>query len=119
MEAALKIQINDSLRAADVDLRTLVSHRTAVQTGDTVESVLALFTKENLEFMAILNGSALVGLCSRHQISELVGGRYGFSSRVSGRFSKRTNRSRWICAWQWSFSNPSLKAMTSKTTCVS
>jgi sigma-B regulation protein RsbU (phosphoserine phosphatase) len=79
MESALKIQINDSLRADDVDLRTLVSHRTAVQTGDTVESVLAIFAKENVEFMAILDGPALVGLCSHHQISELVGGRYGFS----------------------------------------
>jgi serine phosphatase RsbU (regulator of sigma subunit) len=41
--------------------------------------VLAAFAKDNVEFIAVLNGSRLVGLCSRHQISELVGGRYGFS----------------------------------------
>src|SRR5690349_2878998 len=79
IDAALNIQISDSLRADDVDLRKLVRHRTAVQARDTVESVLAAFARENVEFMAILDDSALVGLCSRHQISELVGGRYGFS----------------------------------------
>jgi serine phosphatase RsbU (regulator of sigma subunit) len=79
MEAALKIQINDSLRAEDVELRTLVSHQTAVQTKDTVESVFAAFAKDNVEFTAILDDVRLVGLCSRHQISELLGGRYGFS----------------------------------------
>jgi predicted transcriptional regulator len=79
MEAALKIQINDSLRAEDVDLRTLVSHQTAVRTKDTVEFVFAAFAKDNVEFTAILDDVRLVGLCSRHQISELLGGRYGFS----------------------------------------
>ena len=79
MEEALKIQINDPLRADDVDLRTLVSHRTAVQANDTVESVFAAFAKNNVEFIAILDTSRLIGLCSRHQISELLGGRYGFS----------------------------------------
>ena len=79
MEEALKIQINDPLRADDVDLRTLVSHRAAVHANDTVESVFAAFGKNNVEFIAILDASRLVGLCSRHQISELLGGRYGFS----------------------------------------
>lgn len=79
MEEASKIQINDPLRADDVDLRTLVSHRTAVQANDTVESVFAAFAKDNVEFIAILDAGRLAGLCSRHQISELLGGRYGFS----------------------------------------
>ena len=78
-EQALRIKINDSLRAEDVDLRTLVSHRTAVQTKDSVESVFAAFAKDNVEFTAVLDGVGIVGLCSRHQISELLGGRYGFS----------------------------------------
>jgi hypothetical protein len=79
MEEVLRIQINDSLRVGDVDLRTLVSHRTAVQTNDTVESVFAAFAKGNVEFIAVLDAAKLVGLCSRHEISELLGGRYGFS----------------------------------------
>jgi sigma-B regulation protein RsbU (phosphoserine phosphatase) len=79
MEEGLKIQINDPLRADDVDLRTLVSHRTAVQANDTVESGFSAFAKHNVEFIAILDAGRLVGLCSRHQISELLGGRYGFS----------------------------------------
>jgi CBS domain len=79
MEGAPKIKISDSLRADDVDLRKLVSHRTAVHKSDTVESVLTAFAKGDVEFIAVLDGTTLVGLCSRHQISELVGGRYGFS----------------------------------------
>jgi serine phosphatase RsbU (regulator of sigma subunit) len=78
-KAAPNIEINDSLRAEDVDLRTFVSHRTTVQTKDTVESVFAAFAKDNVEFTAVLGGARLVGLCFRHQISELLGGRYGFS----------------------------------------
>jgi sigma-B regulation protein RsbU (phosphoserine phosphatase) len=78
-EEAPKVEINDSLRAEDIDLRTLVSHQTAVQTKDTVESVFAAFAKDHVEFTAVLEGARLVGLCSRHQISELLGGRYGFS----------------------------------------
>jgi sigma-B regulation protein RsbU (phosphoserine phosphatase) len=78
-EEAPKIRSNDSLRAEDVDLRTLVSHKTAVQTKDTVESVFAAFAKDHVEFTAVLDGATLFGLCSRHQISELLGGRYGFS----------------------------------------
>jgi serine phosphatase RsbU (regulator of sigma subunit) len=79
MEKVLRMQINDPLRVGDVDLRTLVSHRTAVQTNDTVESVFATFAKGNVEFIAVLDAARLLGLCSRHQISELLGGRYGFS----------------------------------------
>ena len=75
----LNIQINDPLGADDVDLRTLVSHRTAVQANDTVESAFSVFTKNNVEFVAVLNEARLVGLCSRHQVSALLGGRYGFS----------------------------------------
>ena len=79
MQEVSNVEIKESLRADDIDLRTLVSHQTAVQTIDTVESVLAAFAKGNVEFIAVLNGSKLLGLCSRHQISQLVGGRYGFS----------------------------------------
>jgi serine phosphatase RsbU (regulator of sigma subunit) len=79
MEEALKIQINDPLRAGGIDLRTLVNHQTAVQANDTVESVFAAFAKDNVEFVAVLDQARLVGLCSRLQISELLSGRYGFS----------------------------------------
>ncbi|MFZ0915636.1 MAG: SpoIIE family protein phosphatase [Candidatus Udaeobacter sp.] len=79
MEETSEIQINDPLRPDDVDLRTLVSHRTAVQANDTIESVFATFAKDNVEFIAILDSGKLAGLCSRHQISELLAGRYGFS----------------------------------------
>jgi len=69
----------DSLRADDVDLRSLISHRVAVQIADTTESVFTLFAKSETEFMAVLDRERLVGICSRHRLSELLGGRYGFA----------------------------------------
>jgi hypothetical protein len=46
------VDIKDSLRPKDVNLRMLVSHRTAVQVNDTVESVfndwLDLFCKNRI-----------------------------------------------------------------------
>ena len=73
------VQLPDSLRAEDVDLRSLVNHRLAVQIADTTESVFTRFAKCEAEFMAVLEGDRLAGICSRHRLSELLGGRYGFA----------------------------------------
>ena len=73
------IDIKDSLRPEDVDLHTLVSHQAAVYATDTVDSVFTTFGKSGVEFVAVLDDERLVGLCSRHQISQLVSGRYGFA----------------------------------------
>jgi len=73
------VRLPDSLRADDVDLRSLVNHSLAVQIADTTESVFTSFAKSKAEFMAVLDGERLVGICSRHRLSELLGGRYGFA----------------------------------------
>ena len=67
------------MRAEDVDLRSLISHSVAVQRGDTTESVFTRFANSQTEFMAVLDGERLVGICCRHRLSELLGGRYGFA----------------------------------------
>ncbi|HXX41604.1 MAG TPA: SpoIIE family protein phosphatase [Chthoniobacterales bacterium] len=74
-----RMEIGESVRAEAVDLRSLLSHRNAVKASDSVESVSEAFAKNKVEFMAILDGARLVGLCSRHRVSELLGGRYGFA----------------------------------------
>jgi len=67
------------MRPEDVDLRHLISHSVAVQTGDTTESVFTRFAKSQAEFMAVLDQERLAGICSRHRLSEVLGGRYGFA----------------------------------------
>ena len=67
------------MRPEDVDLRRLISRSIAVQIGDTTESVFTRFAKSQTEFMAVLDRERLVGICSRHRLSELLGGRYGFA----------------------------------------
>ena len=62
-----------------IDLRTLIGHRETVSASDSVESVFDAFRRTTVEFLAIVDGDRLVGMCSRHAIDSLLGGRYGFS----------------------------------------
>jgi serine phosphatase RsbU (regulator of sigma subunit) len=43
------------------------------------EDVARVFAGTNIEFLAVLEEGRLVGMCSRHELSALLGGRYGFS----------------------------------------
>ncbi len=62
-----------------IDLRTLIGHRETVSASDSVESVFETFRQTTVEFLAIVDGDRLAGMCSRHAIDSLLGGRYGFS----------------------------------------
>jgi len=73
------VTLPDSMRAEEINLRSLISHSVAVQISDTTESVFTRFAKSQTEFMAVLDGERLMGICSRHRLSELLGGRYGFA----------------------------------------
>ena len=57
----------------------LIGHRQIVSAGDSVEHVFETFRHSDLEFLAIVDGERLLGMCSRHAIDSLLGGRYGFS----------------------------------------
>ena len=63
----------DSLRADDVDLRSLINHRVAVQIADTTESVFTRFAKSETEFMAVLDRERLVGICSTPPPQRVIG----------------------------------------------
>src|SRR6476620_362833 len=61
------------------DLRILIGHRQTVSAGDSVEHVFETLRHSDLEFLGIVDGERLLGMCSRHAIDSLLGGRYGFS----------------------------------------
>ena len=44
-----------------------------------MESVLEIFKNGPANFMAVLDGERLLGMCSRQETAALLGGRYGFS----------------------------------------
>src|SRR5262249_29295510 len=67
------------VRAESIDLRALIGHRTATQAGGSVESVADTFKSGSVNFVAVLEGQRLLGMCSRQDIAALLGGRYGFS----------------------------------------
>jgi hypothetical protein len=67
------------VRGESIDLRALVSHRTATQTSATMETVFEIFKSGIVNFVAVLDGERLLGMCSRQETAALLGGRYGFS----------------------------------------
>ncbi|PYL83515.1 MAG: hypothetical protein DMF23_09235 [Verrucomicrobia bacterium] len=62
-----------------IDQRLLIGHCQTVSASDSVEHVFEIFRHNGLEFLAIVDGERLIGMCSRHAIDSLLGGRYGFS----------------------------------------
>jgi serine phosphatase RsbU (regulator of sigma subunit) len=71
--------LRPSVRAEAIDLRALVSHRTATQSVASMESVSEIFKNGIANFVAVLDGERLLGMCSRQETAGLLGGRYGFS----------------------------------------
>jgi len=73
------LDLNPPVRAESIDLRVLIGHRTATQASASVESVADIFKTGSINFVAVLEGERLLGMCSRQEIAALLGGRYGFS----------------------------------------
>lgn len=72
----------DRTAAADVESviwADLVDHRVAVQARQTMEEVRCEFFKNDLEYMAVLDGGITIGLCSCHDVGMQLGSQYGFS----------------------------------------
>jgi hypothetical protein len=77
--SSVAIDLTPPVRAEAIDLRVLIGHRTATQAGALVERVAEIFKAGSVNFMAVLEGQRLLGMCSRQEIAALLGGRYGFS----------------------------------------
>ena len=73
------LELRPPVRAESIDLRTLVSHRTATQSSASMETVFEIFKSGIVNFVAVLDGERLLGMCSRQETAALLGGRYGFS----------------------------------------
>ncbi|HEY8904094.1 MAG TPA: SpoIIE family protein phosphatase [Chthoniobacterales bacterium] len=74
------IVVTSSSRAWErTDLRDLIGHKENVHADMTLEEVHKLFGSHEREFMAVLDGERVIGVCSRHDIGMCLGARYGFS----------------------------------------
>jgi len=61
------------------DLRLMIGHRECVQAAESLETVHKRFAQHEFQFMAVLDGPRVVGLCSRQQVGMVLGGRFGFA----------------------------------------
>ncbi len=62
-----------------IDLRTLIGHRESVAADCPLELVHKQFGAHPHDFMAVLEGGQVAGVCSRHDIGMRLGARYGFT----------------------------------------
>jgi len=77
--SSVALDLRPPVRAEAIDLRALVSHRSATQSSATMETVFETFKNGTVNFVAVLDGERLLGMCSRQETAGLLGGRYGFS----------------------------------------
>jgi hypothetical protein len=88
--------LNAEVRAESIDLRVLVSHRTATDATASVESVAEIFKTGSANFAAVLEGQRLLGMCSGQETAALLGSRYGFSlwarKPIGGHLCKQETR---------------------------
>jgi len=77
--SSVPLDLRPPVRAESIDLRALVSHRTATESVASTESVSEIFNNGIVNFVAVLDGERLLGMCSRQETAALLGGRYGFS----------------------------------------
>ena len=64
---SVPLDFRPPVRAESIDLRTLVTHRTATQSGTSTESVSEIFKNGTANFIAVLEGERLLGMCPRQE----------------------------------------------------
>jgi sigma-B regulation protein RsbU (phosphoserine phosphatase) len=62
-----------------VDLRTLVSHDKSVPSSTTAEALQGAFEQLGVDFVSVVEGERMLGLCSRRQLAQQLSSRYGFA----------------------------------------
>jgi len=62
-----------------VDLRALIGHSVAVPGAMTVDGVRAEFERTGTGFIAVVDGSTLLGVCSRQMVVREMGSRFGYA----------------------------------------
>jgi phosphoserine phosphatase RsbU/P len=61
------------------ELRSMVGHSESVSAGDPLEQVHHRFLESRHDFLAVLDGGSLVGVCARREIAMQLGARFGFA----------------------------------------
>jgi len=64
---------------SSVNWALLVDHATSVQASARLDDVHHIFAQCERAYLAVLDGSRAIGLCSRSELGTLLGSRYGFS----------------------------------------
>src|SRR5215510_11312620 len=62
-----------------IDLRALLQHNEWVPASATIQDVQKRYAKHSHDFMAVLDGDEVLGLCSREQVGTLLGAQFGFA----------------------------------------
>ncbi len=62
-----------------MELRSLVGHRESVAADAPLEVVHRRFAETGREFLAVLDGSRLLGVCARREVAMQLGARFGFA----------------------------------------
>jgi sigma-B regulation protein RsbU (phosphoserine phosphatase) len=78
---------------APVDLRMLTAHAESIPAAMTVEAVQTVLARKNIDFVAVLDGARLIGVCARRDLAQQLGSRYGFALNAQqpvGAFLMRT-----------------------------
>lgn len=67
------------LSAERTPLESLVHHREAIEHDRPLEEVERIFREKRVDFLAILRGERVLGICARVRLGGLLGSRYGFA----------------------------------------
>jgi serine phosphatase RsbU (regulator of sigma subunit) len=62
-----------------VELRSLIGHREFVAAGAPLEDAHRRFAATGRDFLAVLDGDRLLGVCARREIAMQLGARFGFA----------------------------------------
>ena len=62
-----------------IDYREIVGHKSCVWAEQTIGEVVQVFAQHDFDFMAVLDGNTVLGLCSKRDVGILLGSKYGFS----------------------------------------
>ena len=62
-----------------IDYREITGHKFCVRADQTIGGVMQAFAHHDFDFMAVLDGNAVLGLCSKRDVGILLGSKYGFS----------------------------------------
>ena len=61
------------------DLKALVGHQFSVPASTLVDDIQVEFTRLKVDFIAVLDGDRLLGVCAQRELAQALGSRFGFA----------------------------------------